>query len=388
MSVSLPLNLGMNIDGPNLRAVASLPEEEARRLLSVGLRSLPASHELRALACWSRRVWRPAVRVHALRALVRTPTALAHLSPRAQDMLFAVFRTINPSNRKVCTLFFGVLLLAEDPWLIDTGGEGVDDDARRSADAFERLYDVRHQYLGNLEPGNPDLLNRESDALRRHLGQTPPLVRVASTGSVLKAPRLDSRKSNERSATSNASAMHGVVQVPTANDEQSTGRGQPTLLEKRVVELSGEVERLRTQLRDNEKRTKHLQTLFDFMAKVLLDELQISAAIPHMVPIKRPNIETHGESSNSKTDGTDKNSEKNPSASTGHLEGAEVKVEQRIRLLEKFREVVEAAPWEPFGYTNGGSTDSGNAAASLRQASNSSGSLPVSVFRNGRWVDR
>lgn len=379
--------LGMNSDGPNLRAVASLLEEEARRLLAVGLRTLPASHELRVLACWSRRVWRPAVRVHALRALVRTPASLAHLSPRAQDMLFAVFRTVNPSNRQVCASFFGVLLLAEDPWLIDTGGDGVDGDALRAAEAFQRLYDVRHQYLGNMEPGNPDLLNRESDALRRHLGQTPPHVRVASTGSALKAPRLDSKKSNEPSVTSNASAMHGVVQGPTGNDEQSTGRGHTTLLEKRVTELANEVEKLKAKLKDNEKRTKHLQTLFDFMAKVLLDELQISSAIPHMFSTKSQTDGPSSEPGNSKTPNIGQQSGNDPGGGASVSEDTDSRIEQRIRLLERFREIVQASPWESFGQSNG-SNNSERTTAALRQGNNSTGSLPVLVFRNGNWVNR
>ncbi len=387
--VSALRRLGMNSDGPNLRAVASLPEEEARRLLAVGVRTLPSSHELRALASWSRRVWRPAVRVHALRALVRTPTALQHLSPRAQDMLFAVFRTVNPSNREVCASFFGVLLLAEDPWLIDTGGEGEDGDALRAAEAFQRLYDVRHEYLGNLEPGNPDLLNRESDVLRRHLGQTPPHVRVASTGSALKAPRLDSKKSNEPSATSNASAMHGVVQVqvPTDNDEQSTGRGYATHLEKRVSELKNEVDKLKAKLKDNEKRTKHLQTLFDFMAKVLLDELQIATAIPHVVSTNSSREKPAGEASNSNATCSGKQAKDEPADGHGISQKVENRMEQRIRLLERFREIVEASPWEAFGNSNG-SNDSESAGAALRHGTNSTGSLPVAVFRNGSWVNR
>jgi len=380
--------------GPNLRAAASLSEEEARRLLAVGLRSLPSDHELRALASWSRRAWRPSVRVHALRALVRSPSALANLSSRAQDNLFAVFRTVNTSNRHVCAAFFGVLLLADDPWLIDTGGEGVDDDARRAEEAFLRLYDARHEYLGNRAFGTADVINRESDALRRRLVQTTPR-RAPIPESVSKAKKSTDPFPATAPSDASASVMRGVDHPERASTEPDVIMGS-TPVEKKVLELLTEVEKLKTQLRDNEKRTKHLQSLFDFMAKVLLDELQISVAVPHnIVSTNRKSGRSLDRSQTTPLSSSDPclpkttssfETEEMPDAEEDGVSG---RLEQRLRLLERFRTILEASPWQGQADANGSSEGGSNGAgAGSRQGATSSGSGPVAVFRDGRWVDR
>lgn len=379
--------------GPNLRAAAALSEEEARRLLAVGLRSLPSDHELRALASWSRRAWRPSVRVHALRALVRSPAALANLSSRAQDNLFAVFRTVNTSNRAVCAAFFGVLLLADDPWLIDTGGEGVDDDARKAEEAFLRLYDARHEYLGNSAPGTADVINRESDALRRRLVQTrAPIPEPVSKAKKSSDPFIGSAPSD-----TSASVMRGVVHPASDANEPDALMGGTTL-ERKVVELTSEVESLKSQLKDNETRTKHLQTLFDFMAKVLLDELQISVAVPHnIVSTNRKSGRTLDRAQTTPLSSSDPCLPKALSSlepdemSGGDQSAVSDRLEQRLRLLERFRTIVEASPWQGgYPHTNGTSEEGSNGAgAGSRQGgANSSGSGPVVVFKDGRWVGR
>lgn len=275
---------------PNLRAAASLPASEADRLREAGFRSLPEDHALRNLARWSRRTWRPAVRVHALRALVRSPASLSSLSARAQDMLFAVFRTVNASNRAVASKIFGVLLLTEDPWLIDAGGDGVDGDAERAAKAFLSLYDARHEFLGDAQAASgafvdPELLHRENDALRRHLHQmqTVPVAKARRIGSdsgqrlpLPPPPGPPPGRGEGRGEPRSLSPMDRFMPFlsDTSSGDERSG------LEARVAELTAEVVQLREQLRESERKISTLTSSYDVLVRLVLDNMPAGANVP------------------------------------------------------------------------------------------------------------
>lgn len=431
--------------GPHLRAAAALSPDEVTRLRAAGLRSLPSGHSLRALAQWARGSWRTAVRLHALRHLVRSPAALAQLSPRAQDMLFAVFRTVNASNRDACAGFFGVLLLAEDPWVLDVGGDAAvhGEDARSAATAFLRLYDARHQFLGNIAPGaaafaaNPDLLHRESDALRRHLVQTalpPPRAAPALPAparSALKARRLHPAVSPASSAdlfafgshhapsapassgasTSAIRAFHRPLSTSSAAAEDYGERNSAATLESRVGELTREVERLKVSLEENQQHTNYLQSLLDFMAKVLLDELQTTVQMPgNIVSTNRAghsierDVQMRSSSGSPTLSETGLHSGRPPSGPRDHsktpstvnmsIDGQSdsntrdtISDENRIRLLSRFRSIMEASPWSSLRM-NGSAEEADSPATGLPHGVESRPTAPVKVFRNGQWVER
>lgn len=380
---------------PDLRAAAALSVGDVRELRSAGLRSLPTTHGLRRLASWARRSWRTSVRVHALRALVRSPAALAHLSPRAQDILFAVFRTVNGTNRDACAKFFGPLLLAEDPWVLDTAAADDNDDARSASDAFVRLYDARHQFLGNIAPGaaafaaNPDLLHRESDALRRHLGQTATAGYTPGRPEILTESAPKARRLLPTAESPGGARFPVVRSQPVLLHPPDGVDPSLLLLEERVTELRGEVEDLRKRLQRNERYTKYQQSLIDLMAKLMFDTKQTSLHAPanmeswnragRPMDVEAPRVRA-GTDTSARCDGSDQGSMDTRMRGESLTNAGAYGAGEMIARMERFRSFLEESPWREAN----GESEAGD--STRKDGSRRIGR--VRIFRNGQWVER